>query len=147
MDIILVEDVPNLGSMGELVSVKPGYGRNFLIPRGLAVLATAGSKRELAHRMRQIETRKQKLRGDAETAAAELNDVSLTIAHKAGEDGRLFGSVTNRDVEAALIERGITVDRRRIVLNSPIKALGIYEVPIKLHADVEVSVKVWVCAV
>ncbi len=147
MEVILKEDVPHLGDMGDVVNVKPGYGRNFLIPKGLAVMANAGAKKEFAHIRRQIELEREKLRASALDKATALGDISVTIAKKVGDDDRLFGSVTNRDIEASLNAAGHEVDRRRIVLSAPIKELGIYSVPLKLHADVEVPLKVWVCAI
>lgn len=147
MEVILTEDVPHLGNMGDVVDVKPGYGRNYLIPKGLAVLANAGSKAQFEHIRRQVEEKKEKLRSSALEHAQKLGDISVTIAKKVGEDDRLFGSVTNRDIEAALGALGHEIDRRRIVMSGPIKELGIYAVPLKLHADVEVPLKVWVCAI
>lgn len=147
MEVILKEDVPHLGDMGDVVSVKAGYGRNYLIPKGLAVMANANAKKEFEHIKRQIDEEREKLRASALDAATALGDVSITIQKKVGDDDRLFGSVTNRDIEASLAAMGQEVDRRRIVLSAPIKQLGIYEVPLKLHADVEVPLKVWVCAI
>ena len=146
MEIILKEDVPHLGNMGDVVEVKAGYGRNYLIPKGLAILADPGGKKQFEHVRRVIDSQREKLRASALDQAQELGDISVTIAKKVGDDDRLFGSVTNRDIESALAANGHTVDRRRIVLSAPIKALGIYAVPLKLHADVEVPLKVWVCA-
>lgn len=146
MEIILKEDVPNLGNMGDIVKVRPGYGRNYLIPRGLAVLATGGRKRETEHLLRQIREQREKLRGEAQGLGAQLDGLSLTLPRQAGDDDRLFGSVTNRDIEAALVDQGFSVDRRRIVLKEPLKALGVYEVPVKLHADVTSKLRVWVVA-
>lgn len=146
MQVILTEDVPNLGNMGDLVTVKPGYGRNYLIPRGLAVQATAGNKAQLDHTLRRIEERRAKLRVAAEAQGQQLAGLSITIARQAGDDDRLFGSVTNRDIEAALAALGHVIDRRRIILKDAIRALGIYKVPVKLHADVTSEVNVWVAA-
>lgn len=146
MEVILTEDVPNLGNMGDVVTVKPGYGRNYLIPKGLAVLATRGKKAEFTHLLRGIEARREALKADALTIGEKINELPLTIAKKAGDDDRLFGSVTNRDIEASLSALGHEVDRRRIILKEPIKTLGIYAVPVKLHADVTSQLKVWVCA-
>jgi large subunit ribosomal protein L9 len=146
MQIILTEDVPNLGNMGDLVTVKPGYGRNYLIPRGLAVQATPGNKAQLAHTLRRIEERRIKLRAAAEDLGKQLTGLSITIARQSGDDDRLFGSVTNRDIEAALAALGHEIDRRRIMLKEPIRALGIYKVPVKLHSDVTSDVNVWVAA-
>jgi len=146
MQVILKEDVPHLGNMGDVVTVKPGYGRNYLIPRGLAVLATHGNKKQLEHELRIIHQRREALRADAETLGNQIDGLSITLARQVGEDDRLFGSVTNRDVEAALSALGHDVDRRRIILKEPIKTLGIYKVDVKLHADVTSGVLVWVCA-
>lgn len=145
MDVILVEDVQHLGHMGDLVTVKAGYGRNYLVPKGLAILATAGSKAELAHHMRQISAKKEKFRVEAEAVGGKINGVNVTITRQAGDDNKLFGSVSNRDVGRALEELGIEVDRRRIAISEPIRALGIYAVPVKLHADVTAEIRVWVC--
>ena len=146
MEVILTEDVPHLGNMGDVVDVKPGYGRNYLIPKRLAVLATRASKKQFEHVLRQVESKREALRSSALEKAEKLGDISITIAKKRGDDDRLFGSVTNRDIEAALAALGHDVDRRRIVMKEPFKTLGIYAVPVKLHADVEVPVQVWVCA-
>lgn len=146
MEVILKEDVPNLGDMGDLVKVRPGYGRNYLIPRGLAVLATGGSKRQLEHVIRQIEERRNQLLAGAKEVGDQLEALSITIPRQAGDDERLFGSVTNRDIEAALEALGHTVDRRRIILKEPIKQLGIYPVQLKLHAEVAPTIRVWVVA-
>jgi large subunit ribosomal protein L9 len=145
MQIILTEDVPNLGHIGDLVTVKPGYGRNYLIPRGYAVLATPGNKKQLDHMLRTLEEKRRRLRSDVEGVVARLYEISLTIPRQAGDDDRLFGSVTNRDIETELKNQGHEIDRRRIALKEPIKALGIYEIPIRLHADVTATIKLWVC--
>ena len=147
MEVILTEDVNHLGHMGDLVRVKPGYGRNYLIPRKLAVLATAGSKKELEHQLAVLADKKAKLKVAAQQTAQSLAGVSVTIVRQAGEDGRLFGSVTNRDVEAALAVSGHTVDRKRITMKDTIKTLGTYEAVVKLHADVSLNVQVVVAAV
>jgi large subunit ribosomal protein L9 len=146
MEVILTEDVPNLGSMGEMVKVKPGYGRNYLIPRKLAILATTGNKAQLAHHLRQLEEKKARLKGLAVGEAARFADLSVTIARQSGVDDKLFGSVSNRDIEAALAAIGITIERRKILLKDPIRTLGIYNVPISLHSEVTANLKVWVAA-
>ena len=146
MEVILTEDVPHLGNMGDVVDVKAGYGRNYLIPKGLAVLATRGQRKQFDHILRQIEAKREALRASALEKAEQLGDISVTIAKKHGDDDRLYGSVTNRDIHAALAALGHDVDRRRIVMKEPIKTLGIYSIPVKLHADVEVAVLVWICA-
>lgn len=146
MEIILLEDVPHLGNMGEVVRVKPGYGRNFLIPTGLATVASRGKKKEIEHQLRVIAEKRERLRDAAQAVGDAINEFSITITRRAGDDGRLFGSVTNRDIHDALLEAGHDVERRRIVLAQPIKSLGIYKVPVKLHADVDADVLVWVAA-
>ena len=147
MEVILTEDVNHLGHMGDLVRVKGGYGRNYLIPRKLAVLATAGSKKELDHQLAVLADKKAKLKMSAQQTASSLSGVSVTIIRQAGESDRLFGSVTNRDVEAALAAAGHVVDRKRITINDTIKTLGTYEAIVKLHADVSTVVKVVVATV
>jgi large subunit ribosomal protein L9 len=146
MEVILTEDVPNLGNMGELVKVKPGYGRNFLLPRGLAVQATPGNRKQIEHTLRQLEDKRARLRADAQGVAGQFEGLSVTLTRQAGEDDRLFGSVTNRDIEAALAAAGFTVDRRKIMLADPLRTLGIFEVPIRLHSEVTATIRVWICA-
>lgn len=146
MELILLEDVPHLGNMGDIVEVKPGYGRNFLIPNGLATLASRGKKKELEHQLRIIAEKRERLKEAAQAIGDVLHELSITITRRAGDDGRLFGSVGNRDIHEALAEAGHDVERRRIVLGEPIKSLGIYKVPVKLHADVTAEVLVWVAA-
>lgn len=146
MEIILLEDVPHLGNMGDVVEVKPGYGRNFLIPNGLATIASRGKKKEVEHQLRIIAEKRERLKAAAQEVGNALNDFSITITRRAGEDGRLFGSVTTRDIHDALVEAGHEVERRRIILGEPLKALGIYKVSIKLHAEVDADVLVWVAA-
>ncbi len=144
MKVLLREDVPDLGTAGELVEVADGYGRNYLIPRGLAVRATATSVKALRHQEKLREDRLNKLKGEAEAQAQRFGGVSLTIPVKAGEGDRLYGSVTTQDIEAALRREGITIDRRRLLLDEPIKSLGLYKVPVKLHPEVTAEVQVWV---
>lgn len=146
MELILLEDVPHLGDMGDVVEVKPGYGRNFLIPNGLATIASRGKKKELEHKLRIIAEKRESLKAAAQEVGSALHEFSITITRRAGDDGRLFGSVSNRDIHDALTEAGHVVERRRIVLGEPLKALGVYKVPVKLHADVEADVLVWIAA-
>ncbi len=146
MEVILIEDVPNLGSIGELVSVKPGYGRNFLLPRKLAIPASTKSKRRLEHEQRIAGYRLQKARVESEEAAKALAGVSLTFARKVGEQDKLFGSVTSHDVAEALAAQGIDVDRRKVQLDEPIKTVGEHTVVVRLRADVAASVKIQVVA-
>ena len=146
MQLILTTDIPALGSAGDVVDVKPGYGANYLLPRGKAVLATANNQRQLKHQRRQIEAQLVRERAEAESLAARLQGLSVTLMRLVGEGDKIFGSVTNRDIAEALAAEGVEVDSRQIVLEAPLKALGVYEVDIKLHRDVKVQVKVWVVA-
>ena len=146
MEIILVEEMPNLGEVGDIVSVKPGYARNFLFPRGIAIPANERQKRRVAHDRQQLEAKVIKLREAASSEAEKLSKVSLTIEKAAGENGKLFGSVTTMEIEAMLRAQGFEIDRRRIVLVEPIKALGDSTIEIKLHRDVRANIKVSVVA-
>lgn len=144
MKIILREDVEKLGKAGEVVKVKDGYGRNYLIPRQLAVLANVRNMKALDHDRRTIETRAKKTRKASEATAATLSAVALTLPAKAGEEGKLFGAITSRDIAEALGKAGVTVDRKAIQLADPIKQVGDYKVRIRVAADVlpEISVSV-----
>ena len=144
MKIILREDVEQLGKAGEIVKVKDGFGRNYLIPRKLAVLANVRNMKALDHDRRTIETRAKKTRKTAEATAAALSAVSLTLPAKAGEEGKLFGAITSRDIAEALGKAGVTVDRKAIQLADPIKQVGDYKVKVRVAADVfpEISVSV-----
>lgn len=146
MKLILREDVASLGRSGQLVTVKDGYGRNYLLPRKLAVLANEQNVRQLEHEKAVITARQAKLKGEAEQAAGKLSAVNVTIRRKVGEQDKLFGSVTALDIAEALASQGQKVDRRHIHLPEPIKALGDYEVEIRLHHDVAAKVKVQVAA-
>ena len=142
MKLILREDVENLGKGGELVEVKPGYGRNFLLPRGLAVLANPKNVRELEHQKKVAEAKAAKLKGAAEAVAKRLAETPVTLKRKVGEQDKLYGSVTALDVVEALAARGLTLDRRLLDLSEPIKTVGDFEVPVKLHRDVVAKAKV-----
>ena len=144
MKIILREDVEKLGKAGEIIKVKDGFGRNYLIPQKLAVLANVRNMKTLDHDRRTIETRAKKTKKTAEATAATLSAVSLTIPAKAGEEGKLFGAITSRDIAEALGKAGVTVDRKAIQLADPIKQVGDYKVKIRVAADVfpEISVSV-----
>lgn len=144
MQVILQEDVEKLGKAGEVVSVREGYGRNFLLPQGKAVPADPGNLRKLEHQRRVIQAAQQKARKGAEDFAERLKGVSLTIGREAGEEDRLFGSVTAKDIAEALRAEGLTVDRHSIQMEAPIRQLGIFDVPVKLHPEVAAAVKVWV---
>jgi large subunit ribosomal protein L9 len=146
LQVILNESVPNLGSVGDLVEVADGYARNFLIPRNLAMLATTRNIKQLAHTKRVIDKKRANILDSAEGLATTLNEMSVTIAKQVGEEDKLFGSVTNRDIEDALNKEGVQVDRRNIVISEPIKSLGVFKVSIKLHASITAELKVWVVA-
>jgi large subunit ribosomal protein L9 len=146
MEVILREDVKSLGKAGEMVRVKPGYARNYLLPHGLAFEATEGNKKRIAAETRARNMRSQAERGEAERAAAELSAVSVTLTGKAGEEGKLFGSITAQDIAAALAAQGHQVDRRRIELEHPIKTLGQHAVGVRLHPEVHAEVRVSVVA-
>ncbi|MGE5248416.1 MAG: 50S ribosomal protein L9 [Verrucomicrobiota bacterium] len=144
MKVILREDVEKLGKAGEVVKVADGYGRNYLIPRNLAALANVRNMKALEHNRRVIETRAKKSRKAAEAVASVLSSKSLTIVARAGEEGKLFGAVTSRDIAEALGKEGVAVDRKSVQLADPIKQLGDYRVKIRVAADVvpEISVSV-----
>ncbi|HSB19225.1 MAG TPA: 50S ribosomal protein L9 [Anaeromyxobacteraceae bacterium] len=136
MKLILREDVENLGKGGDLVEVRPGYGRNFLIPRGLAVLANARNVRELEHQKKVAEAKAVKQKQSAEAVAKRLAETPVTLKRKVGEQDKLYGSVTALDIVEALAARGLQIDRRSIDLAEPIKTVGDHEVPVKLHREV-----------
>jgi large subunit ribosomal protein L9 len=142
MKVILKEDVNNLGVMGMVVEVKDGYGRNFLIPRDLAVEANPKNIRHFEHQKKMIDTKVKKVRKTAEDFAEQLSQMTLSIEARAGEEDKLFGSVTTKDIAEAIAQKGVEVDRRKIQLDEPIKRLGSYEVPIKVHQDVIANVTV-----
>jgi len=142
MKVILREDVPNVGKSGELVSVKPGFGRNYLLPRKLAVLANESNVRQLQHDREVIAAQQAKQRGAAQTQGEKLQTVVVRIRRKVGEQEKLFGSVTSLDIAEALAAQGIKVDRRTIHLSEPIKTTGTHAVEIRLHRDVASTIQV-----
>ncbi|MGD1044737.1 MAG: 50S ribosomal protein L9 [Bacteroidota bacterium] len=144
MKVILRKDSEKLGRVSEVISVKDGYARNYLIPRGIAYEATDGSLRQLEEENKQQSRRTDKEHFQAETLAAKLEKVSITIKMKVGEEEKLFGSVTAQMIADALIEKEITLDKRQIELEEPLKALGIYDVPVKLSGGVSGKIKVWI---
>jgi len=144
MQVILTQDVTNLGKAGELVTVKPGFGRNYLVPRGMAVSATVHNKNRLDHEKAVIERRVAKERANATELAAKLNVITLQFERNVGEDEKLFGSVTSRDIQEQLKKAGVELDHRWIQLDQPVKALGKYEVPVRLAAGVAANLKFWV---
>jgi len=144
MKVILKEDLDRLGERGEIVEVAPGYARNFLIPKKLALVATKPNLRVYEEERRQQQIIATKERRESETLAKSLENVSCTAVVSVGEDDRVFGSVTSQMIADLLKEKGFDVDRRKVELEEPIRALGVYTVPIRLHPEVETQVKVWV---
>ncbi|HLT31746.1 MAG TPA: 50S ribosomal protein L9 [Myxococcaceae bacterium] len=142
MKIILREDVRDLGHSGDMVTVKDGYARNYLLPKKLAVVASTRNVRQLEHEKAVIAARSAKLRASAEEEAKKINSVQVTIARKVGEQDKLYGSVTALDIAEALAAKGVEIDRRDLNLPEPIKSLGSYEVELRLHRDVAAKVKV-----
>ena len=144
MQVILRDDMDNLGKSGEVVNVKPGYARNFLLPRGHAVKATAGDIKRVEHEKRVIAARTAKMAKEAQAEADQLSQVSVSISRAVGEEDKLYGSVTSRDIAEALAGKGVKVDSKKIHLEEPIKTLGMTEVQVKLGRGVNATIKVWV---
>ena len=144
MEIILRQAIENLGHPGDVVTVKNGYARNFLLPRGIAFEATPGNLKRIIAEKSRLESAENERRGSAGEFAKRLEEVQLTFSARVGEEGKLFGSVTAADIAEQLAAQGLQVDRHLIDLHEPIKALGVYRVPIKLHADVKPEIRVWV---
>ena len=144
MEIILRQAVENLGKPGDVVKVKSGYARNYLLPHGLAYEATPGNLKRIQQERDRLEAAENERRGAAQGIAKKLEQVSLTFSARVGEEGKLFGSVTAADVAQQLEAQGFHIEKRQIDLHEPIKALGVYRVPVRLHADVKPEVRVWV---
>jgi large subunit ribosomal protein L9 len=144
MEVILKEDVPKLGNRGDVVKVAEGYGRNFLLPKKLAIEASAANKAVIEQMKASAVRRSAKEKGDAEALAKQFNGVSLHFTRRAGEHDHLFGSVTSSDIASELEARGFNLDRRKIQLNEPLKNLGEFTVPIRLHRDVTTNIQVTV---
>jgi len=144
MEIILRQAVENLGHPGDVVTVKNGYARNFLLPRGMAFEATPGNLKRIAAERSRLEAAENDRRGSASELAKKLEEVQLTFSARVGEEGKLFGSVTSADIAEQLAAQGFNIEKRLIDLHDPIKALGVYRVPVKLHADVKPEIRVWV---
>lgn len=142
MEVILKEDIVDLGKMGEVVRVRDGYARNYLLPRGLVLVANKKNLKGFEHQKRVIGAQREKVVKQAQGLSDKLAAVSLVIAVKTGEEGKLFGSVTNMDIERALREKGFDIERRKIHLDEPIKNLGDFEVPVRLAADVTATIRV-----
>jgi len=147
MQVILREEVPTLGTIGDVVKVKPGYARNYLLPRGLAIEASSRNLKELEHQKRVVADRRLRAAKTAGAVADKLAAVTLTFSLRAGEDGKLFGSVTNQDIHRALEERGFTIERRRILLDEPIKTLGDHKVTVNVGPDTKGTITVIVAPV
>jgi len=144
MEVILLERITKLGQMGDVVRVKDGFARNYLLPKGKALRASEANRARFETMKIDLEARNLQQRGEAEKVAERLNGQSFTVLRQAAEGGQLYGSVTPRDLVGLIIEKGFTVERSQIVLNMPIKMIGIYKVPVSLHPEVEVSVSLTV---
>lgn len=144
MKIILKEDVPHLGGSGDIVDVKPGYGRNYLVPQGLADYATPRNIKEMEHKLRVIKRQIDAAKAEVNEVKARLEALSLTIAKPSGDNDKLFGSVTTADIERALSDEGIKIDKRRIIIEEPIKTLGDFTIKAKLFGGELAAFKLWV---
>jgi len=140
--LILTEDVPNLGSLGDTIDVKSGYGRNYLLPKGIAILATGRVSKELQHRIQHLNKLREGKIELAHEQAEKLKTVKLEVVRKSGPGGRLFGSVTNRDLKELLKEKEFDVERRSIQLNSPIRNIGLHEFTVRVHSEVSVNMQI-----
>lgn len=141
MRVILKQEVPHLGDAGDIVRVAGGYGRNYLIPRGLAIPASEGSIREAEHQKRVADAIRRKRLGTARELAEKLENTAVSIRRETGDDDKLFGSVTNRDIVEALAAEGVEVDRRSVQLAEPIKSIGLFTVPVRLHREVTARIR------
>ncbi len=144
MEVILREAIEKLGNPGDVVKVSPGFARNYLLPRGIAYEATPGNLKRIAQEKDRLEAAENTRRAAAQELASKLEPISLTFSARVGEEGKLFGSVTSSDIAHQVEAQGIKIEKRMIDLAEPIRALGVYRVPIKLHADVKAEIKVWV---
>jgi large subunit ribosomal protein L9 len=144
MDVILREDIEKLGTRGQLVKVAPGYARNFLLPNKMAVAATEANKKIVEQERQSHLRREAKVESEAKDLGKMLGSVSITISQKAGENDQLFGSVTSKDIAEALEQQGYTIERRKIALDDPIKSLGEFKVPVRLHREVTAEITVHV---
>jgi large subunit ribosomal protein L9 len=142
--VILQENVENVGQAGQIVSVSDGFARNFLLPRRLGLLASEKNLRQMDHQRKVTQDKVNRLVADAKTLAEKIESISCSISRKAGEEDKLFGSVNTKDIEEALAQEGIKVDRKHILLAEPIRILGVFTVPIKIHKDVTANLKLWV---
>ena len=142
MQVILKEDVHNLGKAGELVKVKPGFGRNYLIPQGKAIVATAANVKQIEHEKKLIAAKQAQLSKDAQAMSDRLASIEVQIERQVGEEDKLFGSVTSRDIESALKDKGVTIDHKKVHMPEPIKTIGYHTVEIKLGTGVTGKIKV-----
>lgn len=146
MEVILTQDVQGLGYKNDTVKVKPGYGRNYLITRGFAIIASKSNKKMTEENVRQASHKLEKVKMDAMAVAESIGDLTIEIGTKAGESGKIFGSITNTQVTDALKDRGIAIDKRSVIFGSPIKDVGEYDITIDLHKEVKHPIKVKVIA-
>jgi len=144
MEVLLKKEVKNLGKQGDIVKVKDGFGRNYLLPKGLAALATAKNLKILEHEKLKESKVLEKVKKSAEEVAERLKKISCTIIRHAGEEDKLFGSVTSMDIAESLSNEGFEIDKKDILLDEPLKKLGVYQIPVKVHPEITVEVKVWV---
>lgn len=144
MKLILLTDVEKLGKAGDAVTVKDGYGRNFLIPRKLATPFTEKASKILEARKKKEESRRQKLKSEAEKLAAQITTLSLTITMESGVDDKLFGAVTPEKIAGALHNEGVHIDKKDILIEEPVKKLGVYQVGVRLHPEVQAALRIWV---
>ncbi len=146
MKLILSQNVENLGRIGELVKVKNGYARNFLIPRGLGLVANEGNQSALNHQLRLLDKKKALILGEAKKAAANIEKISVTVTKQVGEDERIFGSVTTTELEELLAAEGVKVSKKDIKLSEDIKKVGVYSAEVRVHPEVTAKFKIWVVA-
>ena len=144
MEVILRHAVENLGKPGDVVKVKNGYARNYLLPHNLAYEATPGNLKRIQQERARLEAAENQRRDAAQEIATKLEQVSLTFSARVGEEGKLFGSVTGADIAQQLEQQGFHIEKRQVDLHEPIKSLGVYRVPVRLHADVKPEIRVWV---
>lgn len=144
MEVILCDQVPNLGNQGDIVKVKPGYARNFLIPNGLAYTASSRNAAQINHKKRLLQDRQKRKIKTEQDLARRISEISVQIPVRVGEEDRIFGSVTSQDIAAALKKKGHEIDRRKIILDEPIRALGVYTIPVRFSGDISAQLKVWV---
>jgi large subunit ribosomal protein L9 len=142
IQVVMQEDLTNVGKSGDLVKVRPGFARNYLLPRNLAVVATSAAVNRINHEKAVAIARGEKLKKEASDIATKINATPITLTQRVGDDGKLFGSVTTKDIEAAAKAKGLEIDRKKMHLAEPIRGLGTYEIPVKVHASVTATLKV-----